>query len=473
MEYVIQGGQLLLSLSILIVLHEFGHYLPARWFNVKVEKFYLFFDYKFSLFKKKIKETEWGIGWIPLGGYVKISGMIDESMDKEQMAKPPEEWEFRSKPAWQRLIIMVGGVTVNLIVGCIIYIGLMFAYGEEVIKPEMAQDGFIVEDYFKEFGFQDGDKILKINGEKPDDVARIGIEIALNNARVFEVEHANGDIETIPLPEDVDMTMFQEGAMTAMSPRSKPLLKTKYEGDETSTHFLTGDVVKQINGTDIGYWDEFAEFIDGKPELLLTNGLQIAQINAKLNGRSTSVFDQKMSELREPRSFEAQVLRDEQLVDLTITLDSLDHFGYNIYNDKSPMISDVEYGFFESIPRGIQAGVTTLVNYVKQFKYVFTSKGASSVGGFGAIGGLFDKSWNWQSFWSNTALISIILAFMNILPIPALDGGHIMFLMYELVSGRKPNEKLMEYAQIGGMIFLLALLLFANGNDVVKWLTGS
>jgi regulator of sigma E protease len=436
MEYVIQGGQLLLSLSLLIVLHEFGHYLPARWFKVKVEKFYLFFDYKFSLFKKKIKDTEWGIGWIPLGGYVKISGMIDESMDKEQMSKPAEAWEFRSKPAWQRLIIMIGGVTVNLIVGCIIYIGLMFAYGEEVVELEQAAYGFSVEEHFEQFGFQDGDQILTINGEKPKDVARLGLEIALNDARDFEVQHPNGEIETIQLPEDIDMTMFQAGAMRAFDLRfiaEIDSVTSKAEG----SGLLKGDIVTSLNGVAITYWDEF------KDQVSSNKGKDIP----------------------------ATVNRGGQEIALTLTVDTLGAVGVYPNPRLSDKVTEIKYGFVESIPRGIEAGVNTLVNYVKQFKYVFTKKGASSVGGFGAIGGLFDKTWNWQSFWENTALISIILAFMNFLPIPALDGGHIMFLMYELVSGRKPNEKLMEYAQIAGMIFLLALLLYANGNDIVKLFT--
>ncbi|MFK8046376.1 MAG: RIP metalloprotease RseP [Crocinitomicaceae bacterium] len=437
MEYVVQGGQLLLSLSLLIVLHEFGHYLPAKWFKVRVEKFYLFFDYKFSIFKKKINGTEWGIGWIPLGGYVKISGMIDESMDKEQMAKPPEDWEFRSKPAWQRLIVMIGGVTVNLIVGCIIYIGLMFAYGEELIEADKAEYGFSVEKHFEQFGFQDGDKILTINGEVPKDIARLGLKIALNGAREFKVEHPNGEIETIPLPEDIDMTMFKEGAMRAFDIRFIAEIDSVVPR-AMSSGLEKGDIVTSINNKDIKYWDEFR----------------------------TEVSENK------GKNLSAVIERNGITQNLTLSVDSSGTVGVFPNSRLDEKITKIEYSFFESIPRGIEAGVTTLTNYVKQFKYVFTTKGATSVGGFGAIGGLFDKQWNWQSFWENTALISIILAFMNFLPIPALDGGHIMFLLYEMISGRKPNEKLMEYAQVAGMIFLLALLLYANGNDVLKLFTG-
>ncbi|MFD1553213.1 RIP metalloprotease RseP [Putridiphycobacter roseus] len=437
MEYIIQGGQLLLSLSLLIVLHEFGHYLPARWFNTRVEKFYLFFDYKFSIFKKKIKDTEWGIGWIPLGGYVKISGMIDESMDKEQLAKPPEDYEFRSKPAWQRLIIMIGGVTVNLVLGCVIYIFLMFAWGEQVITADKAENGFAIETYFKQFGFEDGDKIIAINGETPKDISRLGLEIALNDARTFDVLHSNGEKESIVLPEDIDMTMFKEGAMNPFTMRLPAIIDSTY-GVAAEAGIQKNDVIQSVNGQEVAYWDEFRNLVqENKNELLAIT-----------------------------------VERDGNFVPLEVQVDSMGSIGVALQSNIEDKITTINYGFLASIPRGVEAGFTTLVNYVKQFKYVFTAKGATSVGGFGAIGGLFDKTWNWQSFWENTALISIILAFMNILPIPALDGGHIMFLTYEIISGRKPNEKFLEYAQVAGMIFLLALLVYANGNDVVKLFTG-
>ena len=437
MEYVIQGGQLLLSLSLLIVLHEFGHYLPARWFNTRVEKFYLFFDYKFSIFKKKIKDTEWGIGWIPLGGYVKISGMIDESMDKEALAKPAEDYEFRSKPAWQRLIIMIGGVVVNLVLGCVIYIFLMFAWGEQVVTADKAENGFAIEQYFKQFGFEDGDKIIAINGEAPRDISRLGLEIALNDARTFEVMHANGKQEVIVLPEDIDMTMFKEGAMNPFTIRVPALLDSTY-GQAAKAGIEKNDIIQSVNGQEIFYWDEFRNMVQ-------ENKNQLLAITVERNGN---------------------------FVPVEVQVDSLGSIGVAVKTNFEEKITTINYGFLASIPRGIEAGFTTLINYVKQFKYVFTAKGATSVGGFGAIGGLFDKTWNWQSFWENTALISIILAFMNFLPIPALDGGHIMFLSYEIISGRKPNEKFLEYAQVAGMIFLLALLVFANGNDIVKLFTG-
>jgi len=439
MEYVIQGGQLLLSLSILIVLHEFGHYLPARWFNTRVEKFYLFFDYKFSLFKKKIKETEWGIGWIPLGGYVKISGMIDESMDKEQMALPPKDYEFRSKPAWQRLIIMIGGIVVNLIVGVVIYVMIMFTWGEEIVEPENVKYGFAVEEHFEQFGFQDGDQILTINGEKPDDVSRIGYDIALHGARDFEVQHSNGETELIALPEDIDMTMFEVGAMRGLEIRVLPIIDTVFkDGIADSAGFKSGDQITAVSNQTITYWDEFKEAIN----------------------------DSKS------KSITATVLRSGREVELALLVDSTGTIGVMVDSKIDEIKKKIEYGFLSSIPRGIEAGWVTLSDYAKQFKYVFTTKGATSVGGFGAIGSLFDKEWNWRSFWSNTAFISIILAFMNFLPIPALDGGHIMFLMYEIISGRKPNDKFMEYAQMVGIIFLLALLVYANGNDIYKWITG-
>lgn len=313
----------------------------------------------------------------------------------------------------------------------------MFAYGEEVIELDKAEHGFSVETHFQQFGFENGDKIITVNGEKPKDVARLGIEIALNGARIFEVEHPNGVSETITLPEDIDMTMFKEGAMRAFDLRF--IAEIDFVSPRAEKFGLkSGDIVTSINGESVLFWDEFTAIVRANP-------------GNDLN----TVID-----------------RNGTAVNLTLNVDSSGTVGVSPNSHFNEKITAISYNLGQSIPRGVEAGVTTLVNYVKQFKYVFTSKGATSVGGFGAIGGLFDKTWNWQSFWENTALISIILAFMNFLPIPALDGGHIMFLLYELVSGRKPNEKLMEYAQVGGMIFLLALLVFANGNDIVKLFTG-
>ncbi len=441
MEFLIKAGQLILSLSILIVLHEFGHYLPARKFKTRIEKFYLFFDYKFSLFKKKIGETEWGIGWIPLGGYVKISGMIDESMDKEQMKKDPEPWEFRAKPAWQRLIIMVGGVTVNLIVGILIYMMVLGIWGRDYITNDDLKYGLSVHEHFEQFGFEDGDKILKINDEKPFSVDHLEImkEIALRGGRKIEVLHQNGNTETITLPEDIDMTMFKEGAMIGFKPRTLAVVDSIIpDGNAAKGGLLKNDVIQSANGKPVTYWDEFTDEVDANKS----------------------------------KAMAVTVLRNNQPTALTVQVDSLGKLGLYGISFDDDKIKTKKFTLGESIKYGYAYGLQTLDDYISQMKYLFTSKGASSVGGFGAIGGMFSPTWDWHSFWLNTAFISIVLAFMNVLPIPALDGGHIMFLLYEMITGRKPNEKIMEYAQIAGMILLLALLLYANGNDLFKAIFG-
>lgn len=440
MEILIQAGQLILSLSILIVLHEFGHYLPARAFNTRVEKFYLFFDYKFSLFKKKIKDTEWGIGWIPLGGYVKISGMIDESMDTDQMAQEPQEHEFRSKPAWQRLIIMIGGIVVNLVLGMIIYAMVLFVWGSDHIAPEDAKHGMAVAPEFEYYGFQDGDKILSVEGEPLTDVSEVNKMILLRGARKIEVEHLNGVSETITLKEDAEYEMFESGVFEVFSPRSIALIDSVFpDRPAIEAGFKDGDKVVIAGGVEVIYWDEFVD----------------------------QVYKNKGQDI------DVTVNRNGNLKELTVAVDTTGTIGVqrSIEEVKS-MVTHDDYTFFGSMPAGINKAYWTLHDYAAQLKFIFTKKGASSMGGFGAFGKMFRPTWHWQSFWANTALISIILAFMNFLPIPALDGGHIMFLLYEMISGRQPNQKVLEYAQIAGFIFILALVLYANGNDIYKAITG-
>ncbi len=435
--FFVKAIQLILSLSILIVLHELGHFIPAKIFKTRVEKFYLFFDVKFSLFKKKIGETTYGIGWLPLGGYVKISGMIDESMDKEQMALPPQPWEFRSKPTWQRLIIMLGGVTVNIIVGFLIYAMILFYYGRDFVTPETMPEGFAVHELLKVHGFEDGDQILRVNGKHFENVLDINKYLFLRDVNTVEVLRQNGNTEVLTVPEDIGSVMFEQGVMTPFSPIAIPELNTILADSPADKAGLqSGDKIVAVNGQDISYWHEFTGIVNLNP----TTALAI--------------------------SYE----RNGALQEISVTPNEDGIIGVNPvapYNSVNR-----EYSFFESIKSGAGYGYDVLGDYVAQFKYVFTKKGATQVGGFGAIGNLFPDTWNWLSFWQTTAFISIILAFMNILPIPALDGGHVMFLLYEMVSGRKPNEKVMEYAQIGGFFLLIALVLFANGNDVYRWLFG-
>ena len=442
MDTYIKIAQFLLSLSFLIVLHELGHFIPAKIFKTRVEKFYLFFDYKFSLFKTKIGETVYGIGWIPLGGYVKIAGMIDESMDKEQLAKPPQPWEFRSKPAWQRLIIMLGGVTVNFLLGIFIYIMILNVWGKDYVAPNDVKKGFLIDESFKEYGFQNGDKILKINNEIPFDVLSINKHLFLRDVSTIEVQHPNGDIESLGLPEEIGLTMWQSGIMEPFTPRISAVLDSVIpDSPAYIAGMLKGDYITSVNDQPIEFWDEFTKLVKSNEEL---KEIQI-DVNRDGSTKSLSVTPGKDKTIGVyPKGFTNDVL----------------------------VINHKDYSFIESVPKGIDEGYWILKDYIAQFKYVFTKKGATSLGGFITIGNIFPAKWHWQSFWNITAFLSIMLAFMNLLPIPALDGGHVVFVLYEMITGNKPSEKFLEYAQITGFIFLIALLLFANGNDVYKWLTG-
>ena len=442
MESYIKITQFLLSLSLLIVLHELGHFLPAKLFKTRVEKFYLFFDYKFSLFKKKIGDTVYGIGWIPLGGYVKISGMIDESMDKEQLKKPPQPWEFRSKPAWQRLIIMLGGVTVNFILGIFIYIMMFNVWGDDYVGVDDVVHGFHVVDEFRELGFANGDQILKVNGEEPENVLDLNKHLFLRDIREIEVEHADGANETVQVPEEIGYRMWQGGYMEPFTPRFLARVDSVIPDSPAGEAGLEkGDLITSIDGNPVQYWDEFTDRV-------------------------------KNNEERSP--MEVRIDRDGFEQSFTIVPNENNRIGVYplIKMDEMMQVNHKEYSFAESIQPGFARAYWTLRDYMAQFKYVFTEKGASSLGGFITIGSIFPSKWNWEAFWSITALLSIMLAFMNLLPIPALDGGHVVFTLYEIISGRKPSDKFLENAQIVGFIILVSLLLFANGNDIYKWLTG-
>jgi regulator of sigma E protease len=362
--------------------------------------------------------------------------MIDESMDKEQMALPPQPWEFRSKPAWQRLIIMLGGVTVNIIVGFVIYMGILHFYGQDITTKEQLPDGFAVHESFNDYGFQDGDQILSLNGEAFENVTAINKYLFLRDVNTIGVLHNTGQKQTIEMPEDIGTIMFENDVLRPFTQRVAPILGVI--GDKSfpaaAAGFKIDDTILEVNGTPIVFWHEFQNLV-------------------KENGQKENVF---------------LISRDGAQLTLKATPNETGQIGLMPYS----ISVRKEYTLLESITGGVGYGMDVLKDYVTQFKYVFTKKGASQVGGFGAIGGLFPDTWDWTSFWQTTALISIILAFMNILPIPALDGGHVMFLLYEMISGRKPNDKFMEYAQMLGFFLLIALVLFANGNDIYRYFFG-
>ena len=434
--FLVKGGQLILSLSLLIVLHELGHFIPAKLFKTRVEKFYLFFDVKFSLFKKKIGETVYGIGWLPLGGYVKISGMIDESMDTEQMAQPAQPWEFRAKPTWQRLIIMLGGVTVNLVLGFLIYMMVMFVWGRTVITNDALVYGLSPTPQAQAIGFKQGDKVLTVNGVPLDAAMDINKWLFLRDAKSVTVAHANSETETLTVPKDFGKKLFAAGEMFPLIPHMPAIVeKVKENSAAAVAGILPNDRIVGLNDAAIASTRQLQRTLDDlkDEEVVLT------------------------------------VLRNGETQQITTSVTEDGTVGVFL-KDTRPQTTDMSYTAAESIKQGFDYGYWTLFDYVAQFKFIFTKKGASQLGGFGTIGSLFPAKWDWRIFWERTALISIILAFMNVLPIPALDGGHVVFLTYEMLTGRKPHQKVLEYAQMVGLILLLALFVYANGNDIYRFL---
>ena len=443
--------QLILSLSILVVLHEMGHYLPARWFKTRVEKFYLFFDFlfplpnvlNFSLFKKKIGDTEWGLGWFPFGGYVKIAGMVDESMDTEQLAKPPEPWEFRAKPAWQRLIIIIGGVTVNLILGLVLYAMILFVWGRDYLPLESVTYGVTPSATMQAEGIAPGDRIVAVPGHEVRSLDEVGKAILIDGARELVVEH-DGERRTITLSPDVQDSVMDKGEKTFFLPRVPFVIDSIMpKGTALATKaFQKGDRIVGLNG-------EFTLYADGFIEALAEQKDTWAVVTVWRNG-----------DAQQPHYIPVQVSEKGK-----IGLANRDL-------DKQFTLANERYTFFQAIPAGIRYGLNTLGNYVNSLKLIFSSSGVKQMGGFGSIGGLFGEWGDWQTFWSVTALLSIILAFMNILPIPMLDGGHMIFILWEMITRRAPNQKVMEVAQMVGMVLLFSLIIFANGNDLFKAITG-
>ncbi|MEY4335725.1 MAG: metalloprotease RseP [Bacteroidota bacterium] len=442
----LQAGQLILSLSILVILHELGHFIPAKIFGCRVEKFYLFFDPWFSLVKKKIGNTIYGIGWLPLGGYVKIAGMIDESMDKEQLKQPAQEWEFRSKPAWQRLIIMIGGVTVNVLLAFFIYSMILFKWGETKLPMQSLTNGvWIVDTVVNEVGLKNGDKILAVNDEPVQYFDKINASLMLGDHMTIE---RNGEKIDLAIPTNFIEKIVEKGRRSILlMPRVPCIVGEIGEGTAAATSGLkVGDRIVGIDSTEIRFFDQV------KPTILNKAGDSIV-LTVLREGQTISI----------PTKINADT--SIGFFPTILSMDEMEKEGMYAFEHRS-------YSFFASFPAGVRKANEKLADYVSQFKKILNpSTGAyKGLGGFKSMGSIFPKyEWDWEAFWNITAFFSIVLAFMNLLPIPALDGGHVIFTIYEMITGRKPNEKFLEYAQIVGMVLLFGLMIYANANDWLGW----
>lgn len=447
--------QFMLAISILVLLHEGGHFFFAKLFGVRVEKFYLFFDPWFHLFefKPKKSETTYGVGWLPLGGYCKIAGMIDESFDKEQMKKPVQPWEFRSKPAWQRLLIMVGGVLVNFLLALFIYAMVLFTWGDSYFSLKDMSMGMKFNESAKEIGFRDGDIMLRTD-EKTLDRFDVDMYRAIANAHTVTVLRKGKEV-TLTMPEDMSLlTMVKEEPVFA-----RPFIPAEVDSvlagsPAQKAGIVKGDRLLAIGGVNIDSWNEFDNEIGRLQDVIAAAKTPADSMKAR---KTTVVFSHKANPAKRDT---AQIVLNP---DLTLGVGKT-YLGTYYKPVK------LEYGFFESFPAGVVYGVDVLRGYVDDMKYVFTADGAKSLGGFGAIGSLFPPTWDWMLFWRMTAFLSIILAFMNILPIPALDGGHVLFLLYEMITRRKPSENFLIRAEYVGFGILILLMVVANMNDILRWL---
>ena len=443
--FLIRALQLMLSLSLLVIIHEGGHFFFAKLFKIRVTKFYLFFDPWFSLFKFKPKnsETEYGMGWLPLGGYVQIAGMVDETQSSEDLNHPVQDWEFRAKPAWQRLLIMVGGVMMNFLLALFIYSMILFKWGDQYVSLQDMTHGMEFNERAEQIGFRDGDILLSADDQP---LQRFDVDMlrAITEARVVKVSREGQEVEVF-MPE-ISLLDVAKDVPAFVEPLLPNVVDSVMPGRPfAEVGIQSGDVLLAVNETPVS---------------------------------SYNVFVSKLAELREEAEAEGKKTADFTLVysragvqdTLAVQTDTLFMVGATSKALADYKVTTKEYGFFEAFPAGIALGVNTLKGYVNDMKYVFTKEGAKSVGGFGTIGSIFPKVWDWHRFWEMTAFLSIILAFMNILPIPALDGGHVLFLLYEIIARRKPSDKFMERAQMAGMILLFALLIYANFNDVLRFL---
>lgn len=439
MTILIKLLQFVMSLSILVIIHEIGHFILAKIFKTRVEKFYLFFDPWFSLFKIKKGETEYGIGWLPLGGYVKISGMIDESLDREQLKEPPQPWEFRSKKSWQRLLIMTGGVLFNFILAILIYVFVLYAWGETYLPASNVKYGIVTDTVGHSIGLRNGDKLLTVDNHYIDNFLQITPDIVLNNRKTIQVER-DGKIINIEIPKDYKNYILKgKGQIDARIPFG-PFVVTAFTKDSPSktAGVAKGDELTGLDNMKFTYYDEFQKHLsDNKNKKIVLN-----------------------------------LIRKGIPLDISVKPNTTGMLGISRTVEQIFELKKVKYGFFQSFPAGIKKGFKTVTDYLKQFKLLFSknSRAYESLGGFITIGKIFPGIWDWEAFWNLTAFLSIILAVMNILPIPALDGGHVMFLLFEVITGRKPSDKFLEYAQITGMVILISLLIFANGNDIIRLL---
>ena len=440
MDILIKLLQFILSLSLLVIVHEFGHFLFARIFKTRVEKFYLFFNPWFSLFKFRKGETEYGIGWIPFGGYVKISGMIDESMDTEQMKQPVQPYEFRAKPAWQRLLIMVGGVVMNIVLALLIYIGMSWAWGKTYLDNRNVKYGYAYGELAKRIGFRDGDRIVDINGKPLDDAAKLLPTIVFDQAEYVTVER-DGKQERIGIPAEAMAELLN--CADFAEPRIPFVVGRAVEGGEAAkAGFMAGDTLVSLNGEPMRYFDQYRRAF------------------GQFKGDTVHV----------------SVMRDSagitKLLTLPVRVSDDGLIGVELTPpDRLLSLSTRNYTFWQAIPAGVRRTGEEIGSYAKQIKLMFTpeTEAYKSLGGLIAIGSIFPDHWSWIQFWHITAFLSIVLAIMNILPIPALDGGHVLFLLVEVVTGRRPSDKFLERAQMAGLMILLALLIFANGNDIYRF----
>ena len=459
--FLIKALQLVLALSLLVLLHEGGHFFFSKLFGVRVEKFYVFFDWKFSLFKFKPKnsDTEYGIGWIPLGGYCKIAGMIDESFDTEQMKKPAQPWEFRSKPAWQRLLIMIGGVLVNFLLALFIYSMILFYWGESYIRVQDMTLGMKFNQEAKSYGFRDGDILL---GTDEKDFKEFSANLYRDISEAHRVDVLrDGRKVSIALPGDLNLLNMIKSDPSFVRPLLPALVDSVLPATPAAKiKLVKGDRIVALNGAPVDSYNEFVDLLKHRSDLLAVATTHADSLKART---VTIVYEHAAASSAD--SLTAQ--RDTADVVLTPDL-KLGFVVKTLAGIYEPVTR--EYGFFESFPAGIKYGWSVLASYVDDLKYVFSAEGAKSLGGFGAIGNLFPPMWDWHVFWQMTAFLSIILAFMNILPIPALDGGHVLFLLYEIITRRKPSEDFMIKAEYVGFGLLILLLVVANLNDILRGL---